>query len=184
MDFVDWRKVREQANNKDEEQTPQTGRGPRRPTYYVEEMIRDAQKQGKFDNLEGAGKPLHIEENPSEGDNSLAYHLLKNNDLLPPEIELTHEIDDERKRIDTKLARVLRQGQVLRERRFALGEREKRAFNANLANALREYEQGLRSINSKTLTLNIIAPSIMHRPILNVQEMLDKVKQECPPFRL
>jgi DnaJ homolog subfamily C member 28 len=147
-------------------------------------MIRDAQAQGKFDNLEGAGKPLEVHKNPAEGDNSLAYHLLKNNDLLPPEIELTHEIDDERKRVDAKLARVLRQGQQLRERRFALGEREKRAFNSNLEKALREYEQGLRSINSKTLSLNIMAPSIMHRPILNIAEMLDKVKRECPPFRL
>ena len=184
MDFVDWRKVREQAKNKNEEQIPPTARGPRRPTQYVEEIIRDAQAQGKFDNLEGAGKPLKLYKNEAEGDNALAYHLLKNNDLLPPEVELTREIDDERKRVDTKLARVVRQGQTLRERRFALAEREKRAFNANLEKALREYEQGLRSINSKTLTLNIIAPSIMHRPVLNVQEMLDKVKRECPPFRL
>jgi len=59
----------------------------------VEERIRQAQREGHFDNLPGAGKPLpkedlsHIPE-----ELRLAYRILKNADCLPPEIELKKEI--------------------------------------------------------------------------------------------
>jgi hypothetical protein len=59
----------------------------------VEERIRKAQFKGDFDNLNGAGRPLdfsddrHIPE-----DLRLAYKILKNADILPPEIELKKEI--------------------------------------------------------------------------------------------
>lgn len=59
----------------------------------VEERIRAAQRNGEFDNLEGAGKPLEPEDMsrvPQEL--RMAYRILKNADCLPPEIELHKEI--------------------------------------------------------------------------------------------
>ncbi len=59
----------------------------------VEEKIRDAQETGAFDNLPGKGKPLELEDLslvPEEL--RMAYHLLKNAHLLPPEGELLGEI--------------------------------------------------------------------------------------------
>ena len=67
----------------------------------VEERIKQAQKNGEFDNLEGAGKPLnHDAYNRISDDLRLAYKILKNADCLPPEIELKQEI----KRTETLLA--------------------------------------------------------------------------------
>lgn len=59
----------------------------------VEERIRDGQRRGVFNHLEGAGKPLKPDEfaNIPE-DMRLAYKILKNADMLPPEIELKKEI--------------------------------------------------------------------------------------------
>lgn len=59
----------------------------------VEERIRQAQKNGVFDNLVGAGKPLVLEDTSRiPEDLRLAYKMLKNADCIPPEIELSHEI--------------------------------------------------------------------------------------------
>ena len=59
----------------------------------VEKRINEALKQGKFDNLDGAGKPLKEDELQSIPDDlKIAYRILKNADFLPPEIELKKEI--------------------------------------------------------------------------------------------
>ncbi len=59
----------------------------------VEERILIAQKNGEFDNLEGAGKPLRLDEMAGVPEElRLAYKILKNANCLPPEIELKKEI--------------------------------------------------------------------------------------------
>jgi hypothetical protein len=75
----------------------------------VEERIREAQKNGEFDNLPGRGKPLSLdEESHIPEDLRIAYKILKNADCLPPEIlekkeirqmeELLSSIPDEQER--------------------------------------------------------------------------------------
>jgi len=59
----------------------------------IEERIRRAQQKGKFEDLEGTGKPLIFEkEGQVAGELRLTYKILKNADCLPPEIELKNEI--------------------------------------------------------------------------------------------
>jgi DnaJ-like protein len=59
----------------------------------VEERIRRSLKNGEFDNLAGAGKPLEIEDiSRIPEDLRLAYKMLKNADCVPPEIEIKKEI--------------------------------------------------------------------------------------------
>ena len=59
----------------------------------VEERIRNAQKKGEFDNLEGSGEPLDLLSDQTVAEElRLAYKILKNADCLPPEIELKKEI--------------------------------------------------------------------------------------------
>ena len=59
----------------------------------IEERIRKAQKKGQFDNLEGAGKPLKLDEDSHIAEDlRLAHKILKNANCLPPEIELKKEI--------------------------------------------------------------------------------------------
>lgn len=59
----------------------------------VEERILEAQRAGAFDNLAGKGKPLQFDDEswvPEEL--RIAYHVLKNAHVLPPEAELLKEI--------------------------------------------------------------------------------------------
>jgi hypothetical protein len=59
----------------------------------VEERILEAQRAGAFDNLPGKGKPLKLEDQSwVPEDLRVAYHLLKNAHVLPPEAELLKEI--------------------------------------------------------------------------------------------
>jgi hypothetical protein len=59
----------------------------------VEERIRQAQKKGEFENLEGSGKPLGLLDDQMVAEElRLSYKILKNADYLPPEIELKKEI--------------------------------------------------------------------------------------------
>ena len=59
----------------------------------VEQRIRAAQKNGDFENLDGTGKPLRFEDNSNiPEDLRLAYKILKNADMTPPEIEMKKEI--------------------------------------------------------------------------------------------
>ena len=59
----------------------------------AEERIREAQKEGAFDNLPGKGKPLVLEDQSMvPEDLRMSYHILKNAQVLPPEVEIQKEI--------------------------------------------------------------------------------------------
>ena len=50
----------------------------------IEQIIERARAEGKFDNLEGRGRPLRLEENPYEDPNwRVAYRVLKNAGFRP-----------------------------------------------------------------------------------------------------
>src|SRR5262245_41914742 len=59
----------------------------------VEERIQKAREEGVFDNLPGAGKPLHLDDDSAvPEDLRLTYKILKNSNCLPVEIELRKQI--------------------------------------------------------------------------------------------
>src|SRR5688572_4234868 len=59
----------------------------------AEQRILEALERGEFDNLQGSGKPLQLEDDvhvPAEL--RAAYRILKNSGFVPPEVELRREI--------------------------------------------------------------------------------------------
>ncbi len=59
----------------------------------AERKIREAIERGEFENLEGHGKPLRLEDDSGiPEDLRLAYKILRNAGCLPPELELKREI--------------------------------------------------------------------------------------------
>lgn len=60
----------------------------------IEEQLRRAIEEGKFSNLAGKGKPLHLEDDPhTDPEWRLAYHLLRENGFSLPWLELRREIE-------------------------------------------------------------------------------------------
>jgi hypothetical protein len=59
----------------------------------VEQRIKEALERGEFDNLQGQGEPLNLEDDSNIPEElRLAYRILKNADCLPPELELKKDI--------------------------------------------------------------------------------------------
>ena len=67
----------------------------------VEERIKKAHKDGAFDNLEGANKPLKFEDQNVPQDLRLAHKILKNSGFLPPEVELKKKITQTEQLLET-----------------------------------------------------------------------------------
>ncbi len=61
----------------------------------AEERIREAMERGEFDNLEGEGRPLRIEDLSWVPEHLRpAYILLKNGGFVPPEVETRKAIQE------------------------------------------------------------------------------------------
>jgi hypothetical protein len=59
----------------------------------AEQRILEAQRKGEFEDLAGKGKPLELADYGTlPEDLRMAYHVLKNANVLPPEAELLKDI--------------------------------------------------------------------------------------------
>ncbi len=62
-------------------------------TRIAEERIAESMRNGEFENLEGAGKPLRLEDDSMvPEDLRMAYKILKNAGFVPPEVIEKKEI--------------------------------------------------------------------------------------------
>jgi len=100
--------------------------------------------------------------------------------MAPPEIERGKQIDAEIARADEILA-------TLRRRRNALlgGGRipsasDRRAYNLVRDNAEASYREVLREANSNVLSLNITAPTFLHRALIPIEKRLQAFAVEFP----
>ena len=59
----------------------------------AEQRILEAQRKGEFNDLAGKGKPLELADHSDvPEDLRMAYHVLKNANVLPPQAELLKDI--------------------------------------------------------------------------------------------
>lgn len=118
----------------------------------VEQLIVEAQEQGKFDNLRGRGKPLVIEQNPHAGDAELAYKLLKDNDFTLPWIAARNDLLEA---IAAARAQMRRQWQqhgphieaLERVGQTAVAERRRLALRAQWQTLLDDLNKRIESVN-------------------------------------
>jgi DnaJ homolog subfamily C member 28 len=155
---------------------------PHRWVDIVEQQIDQARERGDFDNLRGQGKPLRLDRNPLAGEKALAYSLLKNNDMLPPEIERGKEIAEDLDQAEALLVRLRRQRDRLRTRGKYLFASDRRGYNVLLEGTLLRYKEALDAINSKILSLNIIAPPALHQRMIDVETRLRAFHEEFSPL--
>jgi DnaJ homolog subfamily C member 28 len=139
----------------------------------IEELLRKAMADGKFDNLPGKGKPLHLEAaNPhADPDWELAYRMLKEAGYSLPWIETIREIerDIEIARKDLQIAWDC-YGSKMSDPQAAIDataswERSQSAFR----NALTLLNQRIRDYN-----LQVPNPRFQ-RPVLDMEQELHKV---------
>lgn len=183
----------EQSNTPEERRVPRQRRPGQQWANLVEERIREAMERGDFDHLQGEGNPLDLDENPYAGDRALAFHLLKSQNFLPQELELGREIDADLKRAEGILAEFRRKRASLKQWQQASLSRDplarwrlpstseaQQSYQKMREDYARRYEQALREVRSKILTLNIIAPSALHRKPLDVEAAMQALYKEFP----
>ena len=142
----------------------------------IEDHLRKAMAEGKFDDLPGKGKPLHLnDDNPhADPEWEIAYHMLKDGGYSLPWIETMRAIehDFESARKDLKLAWGWRQASisVSEPGAFAHGEWER---------ALTLFKDRLATLNKSIRDYNLEVPNArFQRPVLDYEGEVEKVKAQ------
>ena len=124
----------------------------------VEEQIRKAQERGDFDKLEGAGRPLHLKENPYEpAELRMAFKILKDNDFAPYWIELGKEIDNRLQKLREDIKSFKAYTPSFAEERSS--ERIRVRFKRKKELFLAEKRRELEKINRAIIDYNLHCPT-------------------------
>lgn len=129
----------------------------------VDELIRKAIEEGKFNNLPGQGKPLRLDENPWEDPSwRMAHHILQANGFTLPWIEQRQMLEKELEQSRGKLV------QAWRRYKHPIKAGGERAWQQ----ALQDFEQQIAGINQQINSYNLAVP------LDRFQIRLVQVKQE------
>lgn len=114
-------------------------------TLMAERRILEAMERGEFDDLPGKGKPLDLEDDDPMVPEELrmAYRIMKNAGMLPPELELRKEI----LRLSDLLDAVRDEG----ERRERRRELEFKLMKLNLMRQRPVFLEGLPEYRERVL---------------------------------
>jgi DnaJ family protein C protein 28 len=139
----------------------------------IEELLRQAIAEGKFDNLPGKGKPLQLDKENPHADPAweLAYKILKDAGYSLPWIETIREIeaDIESTRLELKLAW---QG-------YLAARDEGTSANytsAEWQQAQQTFREKMSVLNQRIRNYNLDVPNIrFQRPVLVYGQEVQKI---------
>jgi len=134
-------------------------------------LLAQALERGEFDNLEGAGKPLNLEENPFEPvELRMVHKILKDNGFAPAWIELGKEIDA----LQAKLAAEVDYFQ--RYTRIVFSESRSAAAISHYETRREEFysrsQERLEEIAKKILDYNLNCPLQLGRTNIDVAQKM------------
>jgi DnaJ homolog subfamily C member 28 len=139
----------------------------------IEEQLRKAIEEGKFDNLPGKGKPLHLDaDNPhADPEWELAFHILKEAGYSLPWIEEIKAIE-----ADVAAARKdLQRAWKWRIIYLSASVPDEKA-SAGWLPALEVFIERLSALNKRIRDYNLIVPNAaFQRPILNYEREVNKI---------
>ena len=142
-----------------------TARRPADWQNLIEQRIQSAIAQGAFDNLQGAGKPLNLDDDLYVANElKMGYRMLRSSGLAPLWIEMNKEIRDDLERL----------------RRFREYAHESwPRINATERERLRtEYRERIGAINKKIADHNLMAPTAsVHFTLLVESEEVHRFDQ-------
>jgi hypothetical protein len=146
----------------------------------VEQAIRQAMRDGLFDNLPGTGKPLKLlfEDDPNTPDDQrMAYKVMRDNDVAPTWMLLGQSITEQHEKIAAELARgykIYRGAWADAERSGDLGRMSR--VERTWERVLLTFEQAVAQYNRNVLLYNIKAPhGVPRRDTLDLAKMVAKL---------
>lgn len=147
----------------------------------ADRKIRDAQEEGKFDNLPGRGRPLQLEiDSRVPPEQRAAYRLMKEANLLPDWIELDKQIRRRQERIAARVEEYARR----REPDLARAGRDREhvvRLDARRDDFLIHTARELRDLNRGIDRLNLIVPAVSRQRLrLNLAEQVTRLEEQFP----
>jgi len=138
----------------------------------VEELLRKAIEEGKFENLPGKGKPLRIEENPNaDPEWDLAYHLIKESGYTLPWIETIREIEKDIEAARQNLRRAWKWRLI-----YLSADVPVEKASAEWVRALEAFKIKLPALNQRIRDYNLEVPNArFQRPILNLEREVERI---------
>jgi len=123
----------------------------------VENQIRKAMDNGEFNNLEGAGKPLNLEENAYEpADMRMVNKILKDNNFVPYWIDLGKEIDSDWKKLQDEIDYFQRYTRMVYQDKR--GNQAIKRYEGKKAYFYSEKRLELEKISRKIIDYNLYCP--------------------------
>ncbi len=133
----------------------------------IEEHLRKAMAEGKFDNLPGKGKPLNMDEINPHADPAweLAYRMLKESGYSLPWIETIREIerDIEAARQDLRIAWEWHQSALGSSQPESAISAEWRRAQAAFKDQLAKFNQRIRDYNLQVPNARFQRPDLKFR---------------------
>ncbi|MEQ8236105.1 MAG: DnaJ family domain-containing protein [Syntrophomonadaceae bacterium] len=139
-------------------------------------LLAQAVERGEFDNLEGAGKPLNLEENPFEPvELRMVHKILKDNGFAPSWIELGKEIDALQGKFAAEVDYFKRYTLIVfSESRSAAAIRH---YEARREDFYSRSQERLLEIYKKILDYNLNCPLQLGRTNIDVAQEMDRLRE-------
>lgn len=146
----------------------------------VEKILREAQANGKFDNLAGSGRPLKLDDANEASEDWAANHLLQNQNLRPAWLEEDLAIQAELEQARQKLRRTHAWYKTeLTQLQSATSEktiRQREWAETEWGRAQREFRESLTQLNQRQRNLNLKVPlERFQRRVLDVEAELREI---------
>lgn len=149
----------------------------------IEEKIRAAQAEGKFDNLRGKGQPLKVDEDPFEDPAwQMANQLLKDNgfrpDWLEDDVELRARLTEARQTLARSHQWRAAELSALAGREDAESIQKRLWVDDEWQRALKRFTEAIQRLNKAIATFNLKVPSTrFQRRILVLEDELARALQ-------
>lgn len=142
----------------------------------IEEQIRRAFEEGKFDNLPGEGKPLDLDDDSNMDEEwRMAYHILKNGGFSLPWIQSRKDILAALNQMRSELQRTWNwmQGQDLEKTPPGVVEQE-------WQRAQEIFRGKVDQINCQIRDYNLLVPTAQfHLPLVNAEREISRLPLEA-----
>jgi DnaJ family protein C protein 28 len=138
------------------------------PDLSIDEIIRRAMQDGKFDDLPGKGKPLQLDQDAHEDPEwRAAYHILKTSGFTLPWIESLREIESQLEQARGDLARSWNWCQECPDNPY---------LDVDWARAVETFRSQIGIINKKIRNYNLEVPSErFQRPVVDPDREIERL---------